>query len=303
MWPNFLVVGASKAGTTSVYQALRQHPDIFLSKPKEPHYFSFSGGLPEAAGPEDGRFRRQVITDPKAYMDLFRGAGAAAARGECSVSYLFLPQAATAIHRAIPDCRIIILLRNPVDRAWSQYRQNVMNSREPLPFGEALAAEDRRLADGWRWIFAYRQAGLYSGQVERYLDLFGPQQVRSYLFDDLATAPLDLLADMYRFLGVDPGFRPETAVYNRSALPRRPRLNRILVSPSVVAAARFLLPDRLRHSIREWVMPRVYDESAQGDLPPEERAALQRQFAGDIGKLQTLLGRDLSAWLGGQGPA
>ena len=297
MWPNFLVVGASKAGTTSVYHALRQHPDIFLSKVKEPHYFSFSEGLPEAAGPDDSRFRRRVVTDPQAYTNLFSGAGDAPARGECSVSYLFLPQAAPAIRRAIPDCRILILLRNPVDRAWSQYRQNVMNGREPLPFDEALAAEAGRLADGWRWIFAYRQAGLYSGQVERYLKLFGQSQVRCYLFDDLETAPLELLGNMYRFLGADPGFRPKIAVYNRSALPKRLWLNRILVSPPAAAVARRLLPARLRHRIRELIMPFVYDESAQGDLPPEDRATLQRQFAGDIISLQTILGRELSAWL------
>ena len=159
MLPNFLVVGASKAGTTSVYEYLRQHPEIYMSRVKEPHYFSFLGGMPDFQGVNDDRFKAAVVTDEQQYRGLFDAVGGEAAVGEASVSYLYYPAAAENIHATIPECRIIILLRDPVERALSQYRQNVTNGREPLSLSDAFEAEEARLDNGWRWIVAYRGAG------------------------------------------------------------------------------------------------------------------------------------------------
>ncbi|MCH8328555.1 MAG: sulfotransferase [Candidatus Marinimicrobia bacterium] len=300
MWPNFLVVGASKAGTTSVYEQLRQHPDIYMSPLKEPHYFSFPGGLPDFQGVNDDRFKGRVVTNEQQYRHLFDGASGESAVGECSVSYLYYPAAAENIRAKIPHCRIIILLRDPVDRALSQYRQNVSNGREPLSLSEAFLAEKKRLAQNWRWIVAYRGAGLYADQVSRYIDAFGHDQVKVYLLEDLRSDAAKVMADMFAFLGVEPSFRPKLEVYNRSVLPNSSMANRLLRSKWAKWLGR-LAPVALRHAVRDRLLAGNLADGPSNGLSQDERLRYHRYFAEDIARLEQLLGRDLSAW-NGSGP-
>lgn len=295
-FPTFLVVGASKAGTTTVYELLKQHPDIYVSPVKEPHYFAFRDEPPRYTGPDDQRFNAGVVVDTETYGQLFGAAGEATALGECSVSYLYHPAAATAIHAAIPDCRIIILLRDPVERATSQYRQNVMNGRETLPFMDALDIEPNRLANGWRWPFAYMGAGLYSEQVQRYLDIFGHGQVKVWLFENLVASPEDVMREIYRFLDVAADFTPLPAVYNRSGIPKYQWVHRMLRSRYIMGPAKILLPEKMRHALRDRLFPILYRSPRDDSLKPDELSQVYERFAGDIDRLESLLGIDLNSW-------
>src|SRR5581483_6498173 len=150
--PSFLIIGAAKSGTSSVFAWLGQHPEIYTSPIKGPCFFAFDeGARVRVAGPGDQAvFDRHVVTDPVAYRRLFDGVTPAhRAAGEASVLYLYAPAAAARIARTIPDVRLIAILRNPVERAFSSFQHLRRDGREPLAdFAEALRAEDARVAAG-----------------------------------------------------------------------------------------------------------------------------------------------------------
>ena len=165
------------------------------------------------------------------------------------------------------------------------------NGREPLSLSEAFEGEDGRLKAGWRWIVAYRGAGLYAAQVGRYIDTFGPGQVKVYLLDDLRKDAASVMADMYDFLGVDRSFKPVIEIYNRSAQMRLKWADRLLRSKAVLWLAR-LLPTVLRHRVRDLLLKDEMHEK----LSPEDRTRYYTPFADDIARLASLIDRDLSAW-------
>jgi len=295
MLPDFLVVGAARSGTTSLYHYLGQHPQVYLSPVKEPEYFSFMGTTPGFIGPGSRSMNAGIITDPHDYEALFDDARDELARGECSTSYLFIPAAARNIHRAVPRCRIIIVLRNPADRAWSNYRDHVMALSEDLSFEDALAAEPRRQASNWRWGYQYAGQGYYYRQVKRYLDLFGADQVKVCLFEDLINRPGELVQELYRFLDVDDRFRPDvTVAYNPGGLPGSERLQRFYTGGHwLKRLLKPLVPARLWQPLRHWL---VRKNLRQEPLAPSVRRRLLAQFEADIQKLETLTGLDLSGW-------
>ncbi|HEX8199102.1 MAG TPA: sulfotransferase [Isosphaeraceae bacterium] len=259
--PNFLILGAAKAGTTALYHHLRQHPQIGMSRIKETNYFALMGEPVDFRGPGDrefiGRFSVTTLDD---YRDQFRHCAATPAVGEASPLYLYSPKAAHGIRHFVPDAKLIVILRDPVDRAYSAFLHLVRDGREPvIDFGEALRREEERIADRWEHIWHYRRMGFYHEQLSRYFVAFDRAQIRIYLYDEFHADPLGVLRDVFRFLGVDEGFAPDTSVrHNAASVPRERR----------------------------------------PPLLPEVRRELQDGFRDDILKLQGLLGRDLSAWLG-----
>lgn len=205
--PTFFVVGAQKAGTTSFFDYLVQHPRIFPSFLKEVHYFDLN--YPRG----EGWYRS--FFPLRSRMRAVR-----ASTGEASPYYLFHPAVPGRIHRAVSDARIFILLRDPTERAVSHYEHERRLGNETLSLSRALEAEERRLhgeearlgRDGYvSWSHqhhSYRARGFYQRQIERYHELFGRERTRVILSDDLFSDPLRAVQDGFAFLGVDPSFAP-----------------------------------------------------------------------------------------------
>lgn len=294
--PTFFVVGVAKAGTTSLYHYLAQHPDIYMSPVKEPRFFALEGHSLDFPGPGDERVRETTTTTFEAYRALFDGVRGERAVGEASVIYLYHPGAAAAIARAIPDARIIALLRDPADRAYAAYLYQVRDGYEPLTsFEEGLAAEPRRMAGGWFPVWFYRDQGFYHRGLARYYERFDPTRIRVYLHDELAADPRAVLADAYRFLGVDDGFQPDVRTrYNPGGRPRSMRVQRFLTRrhPAKEAAKR-VIPEDWGHRLISFVQPA---NLARPPVSPETRTDLVDGYADDIEQLEGLIGRDLSSW-------
>ena len=298
--PNFFLVGAARAGTTSLWQYLRAHPDIHMPAAvhgKEPSFFC-------DLTPPWARGYRTLDT----YLSLFAGAGRRRLVGDASTNYLVAPESAGRIRQQFPDAKILIVLRNPADRAYSLYRFLCFWGLETAtPFEKALALEDLRYGNPrfqrerelLYYAFLYYHSGLYFEQIQRYLDAFPREQVHILLYDDLKHAALQTVQDVYRFLGVEPDFEPELAVHNRSQFPLSVRFQSLIASRwrghPLTPSEPFRRRDRLHYPIA-FTINGLLGQYRTERLRPETRRGLIERFRPDIDKTAALIDRDLSGW-------
>jgi hypothetical protein len=286
--PNFLVIGAYKSGTTALDAYLRQHPDVFLPSLKEPSYFAFAGGR---AGPRP--VPRAAVTDAARYARLFDGARGQRAVGEVSPEYLAHPGAAEAIRRELPDAKLVAVLRDPAERAYSDYLMYRRDGRERLDFGAALDAQAARAATGDPTGF-YVATGFYGEQLARYFERFPAEQIRVHVFEDLVAAPEVVLADVFRFLGVDDAFVPDDlGGRNAGGIPRN-AAHRVLMRARAAAGplVRPMVPTTLRARIDR----RLQRSLARPAMPAEARRRLVELYRDDVARLEGLIARDLHTW-------
>ena len=287
--PNFLIVGAPKAGTTSLYAWLKQHPAVFLSAVKEPCYFvhGYRGGF----------------HDWDQYARLFQDVRDETAIGEASTAYLAAPESPEWIKRKLGDVRVIISLRDPVDRAWSMYSWMVMEGFEHITsFRAALDAEkDREQSPQFRatnpeyWRdYLYFSGGLYVGQVCRFIDTF--DSVHVMLFDDLVQNPSNVFDKICQFLDIDSSIQPRFSAENRSRFPRSTRTQYALRAMRDLARSMPLGRRSLTRAV-ESLMRRNVELGQQRRLDPASSAALRAQYRDEVARLSSVLGRDLSHWL------
>lgn len=270
--PNFLIVGASKAGTTSLYHYLRQHPDVFMSPVKEPMYY-----CPEIDNADAVRTR-------EAYERLFDGVTTERAIGEASPLYLNSPTAAARIAADLPDARIIVSLRNPAERAYSSYLGQLREGKERRGVDEAMQPESY-----------FCQTSLYHPRLLRYFERFGRERIKVAIFEDLAADARAVLRGIHKFLGVDLAFETDVATqHNRAAVPKHPALNAVFFKTA--QRLHELLPPKLRNT---GLAGRVHRRMLKPPppLPPEIRARMLEHFRDDIARTSALIGRDLSFWL------
>lgn len=287
--PDFFIVGAARSGSTSLYRYLAQHPQLHLPTwHKEPCYFCDFFG----------------ISDLQEYLSLFAEAKPGQLRGEASTAYLTCPASAGLIAEANPEARIIMLLRNPAERAYSLYTYMVANGFEPLaPFERALAAEPARAArdpyrepiPGYHYNYLYFESGLYGAQVQRYLERFPADRVLILLFEDLERDPRGTTARVFRFLGVDDSFQPEIAVHNPGARPRSARVQYLLRSRVGEVLRRLRVP-RANRIVR--ILRELNTTDRRPPPPdPETYNRLVERYAEDIRATAARIGRNLDAWL------
>lgn len=272
--PNFLIIGAAKAGTTSLYEHFRAHPEIFMPRLKEARFFNYDG--------RGNRVKFPVQTLEE-YTALFEGVRDEKAVGEATPHYLTFPEAAGRIRALLPEARLIASLRNPVDRSYSIYQMNRRNhaANEGVPYARAMQT-DPNLQDS------------YSAHLERFLALFPRAQVRIILLEDLETAPGATLASLFEFLGVDPAFTPDLSrVANPGGTPRIKLLHDLLANRKLISATRDVVPEALVAPLKA-LRTRNLRRSA---LPATDRRAATAFFRDDILRTQDLIGRDLSHWL------
>ena len=297
--PNFLIIGTQKAGTTALARHLQQHPQIYLSSMKEPGFFDFEGQKPDFCGPGDRELYRFVITNIEAYRQLFQGGSDEIAIGEATTWYLYSPKAAERIRQHIPNAKLIVILRNPVERAYSAFMHAIRDSRETLTdFAQALQEEETRINQNWEYLWHYKQMGFYHVQLKRYFDLFNPSQIRVYLYEDLNNNPTAIIQNICQFLNVD-----ETLIYgslprrNVSGLPKNKLLDYLLKKQNFKL---FKTPFKLFLSpkMRETIIVSLENRNlAKPKIPAAARSQLVKLYREDILKLQELIERDLSSWL------
>ena len=293
--PNFLLIGAAKAGTTSLYSYLEQHPQIYMCPEKEPRFFALEGELLDFSGPAQG-INEGSVTSREAYSQLFRGVTNQTVIGEASTLYLSSPKAPQRIKHYIPDAKLIAVLRDPAERAFSSYLHLVRDGYETLSFAEGLKAEANRIKEKWQPLWYYQQRGFYYEQLERYYQLFKPDQIRVYLYEDLAADSTAVAQDIARWLGVEPDFTPELTRENVSGVPKSRWLQNLFTKDNPLKSIlKPLFPQQLRRGIAENVIKQ--NLGAKPSLAPEVRQELIDIYREDILKLQELLNRDLASWL------
>jgi hypothetical protein len=295
-WPNLFLVGAAKAGTTSLYRELARHPAIYMSPMKEPHFFSQIQPAPE----REAFFPH--LTDEDEYLALFKGATSEEVRGEGSTSYLWDRQAAERIKSVVPEARVLIILRDPVDRAYSQYWNDVREGIERRSFLDALLEEQRSGPGEWGVSSLLIDCGLYAAQVERYLDHFGAR-VHVLFFEDFVRREASTMADVHSFLGVrSPTEGAAPRRMNPASLPRNRFSAALLASGRVRRVVRATVPRPLRSRLRVGLLK----EGTPPPMDPAARTLLTEIYRAEVGRLAELLGRPVP-WepkmAGGSAPA
>jgi hypothetical protein len=297
--PDFIIIGAPKAGTTSLYRYLGTHPDIYMTPVKEPRYMAYADRRPDYRGTAASAFNNAIVWRSDEYSRLFDERQHEKMAGEASATYLWSEEAPHTIRRLVPDAKLIAILRNPVTRAYSHFCHNRRLGREPYAdFLDALNAESERIADGWNPNFRYRDRGRYGEQISRYFDTFPREQLLILMQENLNKQPVETLASVCRFLGVDDGFEFDTTTRHNvtAGIPRRVWLSRLFAAESSLKdATRKVVPK----GIRDVLFEKLYKPNLQPTPPldPAIRRMLRDEFRDDIVLLQDQLGRDLSAWL------
>lgn len=290
-WPDFFIVGAGKSGTTALFQHLRRHPDVFMPAFKEPNFF---------ARYSPGPYYPRDYPDRDAYLKLFQPGRTKLRIGEASASYLLDAGAAQRIHDVAPHAKIIAILRNPVERAFSHYHMRVRTTGDTRPFLEALIADSAQQPRGLGLTLNYVEYGFYYEAIKRYLALFGCDQVRVHLYEDFESNPTEVIKDLCGFLEIsfyDGRFFDPNRRYNQDGIPRN-RLFKFIHYKLVTAyglqkVVFSLLP---RYTVREIYEALMFTRGPKPVLNPQAANYLHKIYDDDIRLLEGLIGRDLSAW-------
>jgi hypothetical protein len=310
--PNFFVVGAVKAGTTAFHHLLNQHQEIYMSPIKEPNFFAQSDLKPHLYVDQ---YRRSVsfnldkylrgsmqktvhIADVKTWEDyrsLFKNVSAETAIGEGSNSYLFCPSSAELIAQRFPDAKIIIILRNPADRAWSHYLMNQKLGHQVLPdFLEEIAKDRAIQPRGWGITANYFELGLYDEQINRFLAVFPKAQIKILLYEDFVRDPSHTFSKVCEFLGVSAVLANfENTHKNVGAVPRWPAIYRALQRSGIFYSIKRRLPTSMKDLLQNIILKRR-------NLPrlgESERHALLKLYTPSIRSLSFILGRNIDHWL------
>lgn len=294
--PNFLIIGAAKAGTSSLHYYLNQHPDVFMSEVKEPRFFALEGETLNFQNPDDQSINHDSVTELDAYQALFSAVTTESAVGEASPLYLYSAKAVERINHYIPDTKLIVVLRNPVERAFSCYTHLLREGYETLPFDQALAEEDNRIANNWAHLWHYKRGGLYAEQLKPYIDTFGRERIKVYLYEDLRADSVAMVQDMFSILGVDSSFVPDMTKRNVSGIPKHMLLHKFFKRKNVVRSTiKAVVPAGARSQVAQKI--KMWNLGDKPVLAPEMRRELTDYFRADILQLQTLIDRDISSWL------
>ncbi len=266
--PDFFIVGAAKAGTTSLYAYLKAHPQIFLPETKEPRYYAYEGERPEDfEGPGAARLIQSIIKDKATYRKLFENAASDQIIGEASPAYLYSPIAAERIAQDNPNAKIIAILRNPIEPAYSHFLDNVGNGWEPCTdFEQVIQAQRRGERARWWRKWDYLGHGFYAQQLMRYMTHFPPENMKIIRYEHFRDDP-------------ERGWRWLQQVFGQ---PR-----------GLKKVVRSVVPSE----VRRWLRHRL--EVINRHRPPMSPAArrlLLEIYLPEIEALERLLGWDLSDW-------
>ncbi len=293
--PDFVLAGAQKAGTSTLWATLAQHPEIFMATVKEPHRLCVdpAGAELEFTGPHDQTIFTNAVTDEDGYLALFADRGDRCC-GEASTAYLADPEVPQRLYQRNAEAKVVVLLREPVARAVSAWAMWRRAGFEPLNFDDALAAEAERAAAGWSPTYRYLGNGHYAEHLDRWREVFPERQILVRTTDQMAKEPRRLVTEVLEFLGADASIAPPLTLANvggtttRSSalqqfLRRRRNLRRVLDAA----------PPRLSRQLRGRVAAL---NSTPTEVPDGTRAALVEYFAPQVEALEHRYGIDVEPW-------
>ena len=279
IWPNFFIVGAAKAGTTSLYNYLKDLPEVYMSSLKEPGYFLTSDDIPYP------KFMN-LIQDKEKYFSFFKDVKNEIAIGEATALYLWDLDSANYIHQVVPNAKIIIILRNPVERAYSNFLM-LRQTNENLSFHGAI---HRNFSDlDYDLTRNYLELGFYAKQVKKYLDVFGEKNVKILIFEEFVDDVTHTLKDVLTFLGVKYKTIEVSDKYNPYLEPRT-ILSKYILSSEKIRKITKVIPKKIRKNVRDNVLLK------EGHKPPiadKDRAFLKELYLDDVKKLEHILRRKL----------
>jgi hypothetical protein len=295
-FPTFLVIGIGRAGTTTLYTALRQHPKVYVSPVKEPRFFVYAGVEEPPTETRDRAVYDKSITDLNEYQALFDAVKNEAEWGEASTTYLHDERAPANIYARIPNVKLIAVLRNPVERAYSHFSMHVRRAQTSAgEFKDAIRDGSHQDPDAYFWN-RYIKPGFYHRHLKKYLKYFDRDQLSIYKFEKFIQDKTNVIEDVYSFLGVDSTFRPDiSAARNQSGQPASGVLNYLL-------SGRNPLVQWTRGFIPEWIRTlgvRLKNANLKR-MPPlnrQERKALERIYSDDIHLLSDLVEWDPETWM------
>ncbi|TLD42416.1 MAG: Sulfotransferase [Candidatus Jettenia ecosi] len=311
--PNFIIVGAAKSGTTSLYNYLDEHPDVYMSPIKEPNHFS-SDIEPEKFNKAFKKHEREKRIDLDEYLNgnmdnklwgdyvqkweqyrkLFKNVKHEKAIGEVSNSYLFSQVAAKNIIEKLPQVKIIMMLRNPMERAFSHYLANMRDGKTIKNFREEVESNYTLETREWGKKYLYIELGMYYQQVKRYLDVFPRENIKIYFYDDYKKDLMLLVKDLFRFIGVNPNITIDfSKKYNESKIPKNKYFNFIISKSGIKKSAIKLFPLEYREKIKSI----FFTNEKKPKLSVEDKKFLLGIYREDIKNLSHVMNRDLHTWL------
>lgn len=299
--PNLFVIGAMRAGSTTLNNLLAQHPDIYMSPIKEPMFY-VAEGLRRAATTDESRKRaNQYVQEGKyrtteLYESLFAGRENESVVGESS-HYLYHPEVASIIHADNPEAKVIVSLRNPVDRLYSEYylyrrRGGLKSSFEHFVFGEYLTIRPREA--NWTKASSRISKGFYAMLLEPWLQIFGEQNIRVVIFEDFISKPDETVMSIYKWLGVDDEFSPEILKIQQGGVPKYSSILSLLNKRGALKTAlKFVIPRQFRLKLRSFVYSKSLKQEVMSPLLYDE---LRTIYMPEILRLEERLGVSLAVW-------
>ncbi len=306
---NFFLVGAAKAGTTSLHNYLKAHPNLFFSPVKEPNYFStdiqpenFSANYRKNTFLNTEKYfnnkplkklQLTFVRKKEHYQQLFENANGYKAIGESSTSYLYSETAAQNIKKYNPQAKIIIIIRNPLERAFSHYLMALKFGFTSKSFQAAIKADIERKKKGWGISELFIELGLYYKQIKRYLDHFPARQVKIFLFDDFEKNPEKVIGECFEFLELKPLPLDSFPVYNKASAPRFKHLNRIMTKTGIKDIAGKIAPPKAKKALKSI----AFSNNKQQEIDLQTANLLKKYFNDDIQLTAKLINKDLNHWL------
>lgn len=298
--PEFFIIGEPKSGTTALASFLAQHPDIFISQPKEPGFFCTDLHRECDRHNPDNDF--YSIRDIEVYLSLFQQTGAAHS-GEASTNYLYSKEAAANIHDFNKNARIIAIFREPVSFLSSLHNQYVNETVEDQPdFSAALAIEGARrqgrhipLNTRCPSELFYRERIKYCEQLKRYIDIFGRENVLTIIFDDFAMDNAETFRKVCEFIKVNNDFTPDFIRVHERKRPRLQWLNKWVRQSSVKSMIKRLLPLNLYTPLQLSIQGLLMEKSPPAHLDESIRQELMAEFKSEVMQFSELVSRDLVA--------
>ncbi|MEP2025005.1 MAG: sulfotransferase domain-containing protein [Reichenbachiella sp.] len=286
--PNFLIVGAAKSGTTTLYDCLRQHPEIYLPEKKECKYFS---GIIENTGPGDEYRNKKRTRTWEEYIKYFNEVKNEAAIGEATPDYLYYYKPTiTSIHDKLGrQTKIIIILRHPIERAYSAYLHNRRDMIEDLDFTNALKAEEDRIEKNYALMWRYKDAGLYYNQVRAFKEAF--DEVLILTQEELKEHFQETMEKIFLFLNVDAHFHPQVKKLNATGEPSA--LKKYLSKSPMLKEVKKFMPSFIKKMIKSNLDKRSLEKKPMSD---SDRQHLANYFENDIFQLSEYLGSDIISW-------
>lgn len=280
--PNFIIIGAGKCGTTSLHDYLNQHPQIYICPKKETFFF-----INEVVRSKYKPWG--AVTDIEDYRALFADAAEDSVIGEISTNYYAHPESAQLIYNLIPEVKIIAILRDPAERAFSSYQMHVIEGLENRDFARIIDKDIK-----------YVKRGFYCAQLRPFFNRFDRHQIKIFLYDDLCKDPTLFIQDLFRYIEIDPNFIPNMNKRGREGgLPKNKALHNIVTKKNILrtfiaSMLKLFMPLELRQKIRSNL---VKDNRYKAKLSADSRNKLIEIYRSDILQLQDLIQRDLSGWL------